>query len=193
MKLFTVCIPKMVNLPAHSTVCIVALAASNDIYIHTATTKQLLIPVPRHCKHHCLKCPHKWAKFHLNPSQRAQHKRSMLNHNLVSIHYHFIGKAWAQLQYRCTEWGSPKMGRTAYAWDTAPFFHLGECNEACQQGSSQSQEGCGGLGLLCPWTNASHVWTDPQGCQLFMTNWLAICPFWISQLDHDPPAWFPSP
>lgn len=25
-------------------------------------------------------------------------------------------------------------------------------------------------------------------CQLFMTNWLAICPLWISRLDHDPPC-----
>ena len=33
----------------------------------------------------------------------------------------------------------------------------------------------------------------PQHHQLFMTNWLAIHPFWISQLNHDPPAQFPSP
>jgi len=28
----------------------------------------------------------------------------------------------------------------------------------------------------------------PECHQLFMMNWLAICPLWISQLDHDPPA-----
>lgn len=33
----------------------------------------------------------------------------------------------------------------------------------------------------------------PARRQLFMTNWLAIRPLWISRLDHDPPARFPSP
>jgi len=33
----------------------------------------------------------------------------------------------------------------------------------------------------------------PEHHQLFMTNWLAIRPLWISQLDHAPPARFPAP
>ena len=34
---------------------------------------------------------------------------------------------------------------------------------------------------------------SPERHQLFMTNWLAIRPLWISQLDHNPPARFLSP
>jgi len=34
---------------------------------------------------------------------------------------------------------------------------------------------------------------SPERRQLFMTNWLAIRPVWISRLDHDPPSQFPSP
>ena len=34
---------------------------------------------------------------------------------------------------------------------------------------------------------------SPERRQLFMTNWLAIRPVWISRLDHDPPAQFPIP
>ena len=34
---------------------------------------------------------------------------------------------------------------------------------------------------------------SPQRHKLFMTNWLAIRPLWISCLDHDPPARFPYP
>ena len=33
----------------------------------------------------------------------------------------------------------------------------------------------------------------PERRQLFITNWLAIRPLWISRLDHDPPAQFPYP
>ena len=33
----------------------------------------------------------------------------------------------------------------------------------------------------------------PEHHQLFMMNWLAIRPLWISWLDHDPPAQFPIP
>ena len=33
----------------------------------------------------------------------------------------------------------------------------------------------------------------PERRKLFMTNWLAIRPLWISRLGHDPPARFPSP
>ena len=33
----------------------------------------------------------------------------------------------------------------------------------------------------------------PEHRKLFMTNWLAIRPLWISRLGHDPPARFPSP
>ncbi|KAH0831330.1 hypothetical protein J3R83DRAFT_13979 [Lanmaoa asiatica] len=32
----------------------------------------------------------------------------------------------------------------------------------------------------------------PERRQLFMTNWLAIRPLWISRLDHDPPVQFPT-
>ena len=33
----------------------------------------------------------------------------------------------------------------------------------------------------------------PERRKLFMANWLTIRPLWISRLDHDPPAQFPSP
>ena len=73
-----------------------------------------------------------------------------------------------------------------------PFMVWENALKHVDKDKSRVKKGMVDLGYHIPELALLISGQTPKHCQPFITNWLVICPLWISCLDHNPPICFPS-